>query len=156
MSPILMAEASRSKAELLAIIAESVPAVIAYCDADERFVYANRYYTQRFSRGSALVGTTIRHVIGEAAYAHARPYIERVLAGEVATFEMPVTNEDDGTLWIGATYVPDVGGDGRVRGFALLSEDITSRRAAEAALRSTNRTLELLAEAGRVLASSLD
>ncbi|MGE5183093.1 MAG: ATP-binding protein [Acidobacteriota bacterium] len=151
-----MAEAPRSKAELLAIIADSVPAVVAYCDTDERFVYANRYYTQRFARGSALVGATIRHVIGEAAYAHARPHIQRVLAGEIATFEMPLTDEHDGAIWVSATYVPDRGPDGRVRGFSALSEDITSRRAAEDALRATNRTLELLADAGRVLASSLD
>ncbi len=135
-----MEDAPRSKAELLAIIADSVPAVVAYCDTDERFVYANRYYTQRFSRGSALVGATIRHVIGEAAYAHARPHIQRVLAGEIATFEMPLVDEHGGAIWISTTYVPDHDPDGRVRGFSALSEDITSRRAAEDALRATNRT----------------
>ncbi|HXJ21472.1 MAG TPA: ATP-binding protein [Polyangia bacterium] len=143
-----MAE-TRSPAELFAIIAEALPAVVSYIDADERYVYANRFYIERYGRPEGLIGRHVRDVLGVEQYARLAPYVRRALAGETVSFEVEVARRDGPPLWATATYVPDRAPDGSVRGFSVLSEDITERRKTQrsladsiATLRATNETLD--------------
>jgi PAS domain S-box-containing protein len=139
---------TRSQAELFAIIADAMPAVVAYIDADE-YVYANRFYIERYARPDGLIGRHIRDVVGPEQYTRLAPYVHRALAGETVSFEVEVSRRQGSPLWVTATYVPDRGPDGTVRGFSALSEDVTERRQAQlsladslATLRATNETLD--------------
>jgi PAS domain S-box-containing protein len=121
----------RSPAEVLETIADAVPAVLVYLDVDERYVYANRHYRERYGRPDDLIGKSVREVVGEAQYARLAPFLERAKAGETTTFETEVPRRTGPPLWVTATYIPDFGPDGRVRGIMALSEDISHRRDSE-------------------------
>ena len=144
-----MLSSDRSRAELLALIADGLPAALAYVDADERYQFVNRYYVERFAGIGGKIGSSVRDAVGAVQYERLRPYIARALAGETVTFDNELAHPTVGSLWVSGTYVPDLGPDGRVRGFAALLEDVTARRRLE-------DTQRVLAESGRVLASSLD
>ena len=66
-------------------------------------------------------GRTVRDVLGEAAYAAVAPHVRAALAGRLVTFEAALTYRDGKPRHVRATYVPDVGDDGRVRGFVATS-----------------------------------
>jgi PAS domain S-box-containing protein len=121
----------RSSTALLETIADAVPAVLVYLDVEERYVYANRYYRERYGRPDDLLGRTARDVVGEVMYARIAPHLQRALAGETTTFEAEIERSAGSPLWVTATYIPDVGPDGRVRGIIALSEDISHQREVE-------------------------
>jgi PAS domain S-box-containing protein len=130
-NPGLVKGVGRSTAELLETIADTVPAVLVYLDVDERFVYANRYYRERYGRPDDLIGRTLRDVLGEDQHARLVPHLQRARAGETTTFETEVMRPGRPNLWVTATYIPDFGPNGRVRGIIALSEDISHRRESE-------------------------
>ncbi len=132
---------TRPPAELFAVIAEAIPAVVAYIDADERYVYANHFYIERYARPEGLIGRQVRDVLGPEQYARLAPYVRRALAGETVSFEVELARREESALWVTATYVPDRAPDGSVRGFSTLSEDITDRRRAQLSLADSNATL---------------
>ncbi|HEX7837715.1 MAG TPA: PAS domain-containing protein, partial [Kofleriaceae bacterium] len=138
----------RSPAELLAVIADALPAALAYVDAGEYYRYVNRSYTERFGKFGGRVGIRVREALGAELYERIRPYIARALAGESVAFEYEHRHPDGESLLLSVTYVPDPGPDGQVQGYAALLEDITDRRAAE---RSLERTLAELRSAHHAL-----
>src|SRR5271165_2869069 len=71
----------------LQLITDSLPALIAHVDRDQRYQFVNRAYEQwlGFSPSQAL-GRTIREVLGEQLYRSVRPYVERALSGEQVSF----------------------------------------------------------------------
>ena len=78
----------------------------------------------------------MRDVLGEEAYKHIAPRLDRAMKGERVFFEqeMPYVT---GTRDIAAHYIPDVAADGRVRGCFALIEDVSARKRAERALRES-------------------
>ena len=71
----------------LHLIADSLPALIAHVDRDQRYQFANRAYELWFGLGPReAVGRTIREVLGEPLYRSIRPYVERALSGEEVSF----------------------------------------------------------------------
>ena len=72
----------------LRVLVDSVPAMIAYIDTGERFVFCNRAYLQAFGvTEPAALGKTIREVVGDATYEAVQPLIARALAGHTARHE---------------------------------------------------------------------
>ena len=113
----------------LRTIADTLPTMIAYVDAEQVYRFHNIAYEREFGTSLLQVhGKTVRATIGEARYAALRPYIARVLAGETLRFE-----EDD--QYLGAprsmevNYIPQLGEDGAaVVGFHVMRQDITSEK----------------------------
>lgn len=138
---------ARNEKELL-LLTDILPALVAYIDADEKFQRVNQTYEQWFGKPKAdVVGRTIREIMG-SNYQRLESHIRDVLCGEVVQYE--ATNDyPDKRRHVLITYVPDFDDEHRVRGFAALIQDITDRRAAEEALRKT----EKLAAVGRLAAS---
>ncbi|MGE5048325.1 MAG: PAS domain-containing protein, partial [Deltaproteobacteria bacterium] len=131
-------------AALLAAIADVVPAVMAYIDREERLLYANRHYVERYGRPTAaVVGCPASEVLGPA-WERIAPYVRRALAGESVSFETSIVRGDGSHLWVTATYVPHKGPDGKVHGMVALS-DVTSR-GAEERLRQSEGDLRQLAD----------
>lgn len=144
----------RAKEELLSVIADALPAVLAYIDNDERYQFANRFYAERYGRPPDLIGLTAREVLGEVNYGKLQPYIRRALSGQTAVFEVEVERGALPPLWVTATYVPDRAPDGTVLGFCVFSEDITEQRKTElqlahtvAELRGAHETLDAVVRA---------
>jgi two-component system CheB/CheR fusion protein len=129
--------------EQLRFIANAAPALVAYLDTDVRYVWCNESYRRWFGYApEEISGRHPRDVLGPVAWEQLRPYVERVLAGEELTFESRVAYKEGPVRHVRASYIPHLNAAGRVRGFAVISNDITEIRAAEQALRRGEHVLE--------------
>jgi PAS domain S-box-containing protein len=139
----------RNSQAQLRLIIDSIPALVAYVDTEQRFRRVNRTFEQWFQAPlKSFLGRTIREVMGEQNYANLAPYIAQVLNGREVQYE--ATNQyADSIRNVLITYVPDLNDAQQVRGFVALVMDVTQRRVAEDALRKS----EKLAAAGRLAAS---
>ncbi|HEX4384966.1 MAG TPA: PAS domain-containing protein, partial [Myxococcales bacterium] len=135
-----------SREEILSAVADRVPVVLCYLDRDERYVYANREYVERYGRGAAVIGRTAKEVLPLDAYDRLHPLLQRTYAGETLSFETSVARPRSSPLWVSATYLPDYAHDGSVQGIVVLSEDITARKEAEELRARSERELLQLAE----------
>ena len=80
----------------LHLIADSLPALIAHVDRDQRYQFVNRAYELWFGLGpSQAVGRTIREVLGEPLYRNVRPYVERALSGEEVSFSTQLSAREE-------------------------------------------------------------
>ncbi|MBV6457154.1 MAG: Sensor histidine kinase RcsC [Fimbriimonadaceae bacterium] len=137
-----MDEALLEQRTQLRVITDSSPALISYLDSDLRYRFVNRRYENWFGiTRDEIVGKPMEEVLGSEAVTVLKPHIEAVLRGETVHFESLVPYQASGEKWIDAQYVPDVGADGKVRGFFVFVIDITARKLAEA------RELDLANEA---------
>lgn len=133
----------------LRVIADSLPAYVAYVDANMRYAMANRMYETQFSRdGSKIVGCLVMEVLG-ASFENVAERLRAALRGESQLFEAPmVTIEGERHLLV--RHIPDRDAEGHVRGVIVHGIDITERKRGEQVLLET----EKLAAVGR-LASSI-
>ena len=121
-----------SEKQLLTLM-DTLPALIAYVDKDKRYRFTNQTYETWY--GYKGDGKHLTEVIGTDAYEKLTPRIDRVLRGENVAYEAELDLRQAGTRFVSASYVPDLGTDGEVRGFFSLVQDITERKQAEAELR---------------------
>jgi PAS domain S-box-containing protein len=77
--------------------------------------------------------------MGDEVYARIRPHIRAALEGRTVTFETQLERPGAPPILVRATYTPELGPDGRVRGFVALSQDITVERTLEETLRRSER-----------------
>ncbi len=141
---LVTAERARSEnTEQLWFVANAVPALIAYLDRDARYVWANESYRRWLGYPpEEIPGRHVSDVLGAGGWASVRPYVERALAGEEVTFDYRLVYESGMARDRRVTYVPHRDAGGSVRGFAVLSNDITEIRTAERALRRSEHMLE--------------
>lgn len=147
----LVAELRRLRAQpgvdMLRSVLDQLPVLVAYIDPDQVFRLANRAYSAWFQRApEEIVGEHIVTMLGEAAYAIARPHVEAALAGERRTYEaeLPYRERDGGPRHVQASYVPHRDASGRVLGIVALVIDISARKQAELALWSSREQLEVV------------
>lgn len=113
----------------LRTIANALPAMIAYVDADEIYRFLNLAYEREFGlTGLQALGRSVRETVDAGRYGTVAPYIARVLAGETLSFE-----EDDVKEGIErcmeVIYIPQIGEDHpRVVGFHVMRQDITVQK----------------------------
>lgn len=126
--------------ERLRTIADNLPALITYTDAQERFTFVNAFT-------SKVLGLEPEHILGvplsELAgfpYAALEPHIKAALQGEPQSFE-GMRSTARGPRHLQSNYIPDLGPDGQVRGFYAMTFDITERREAEKRLEQSERLL---------------
>ncbi|MFT7772762.1 EAL domain-containing protein [Roseateles sp.] len=119
-------------------VTSNVPAMIAYVDEQQRYVYVNEQYHMRFApeRGD-IVGCTVREVLGEARYAVAEPIIAKVLEGEPQSYDWQPFPD----VWQAISYVPQRDSAGGVAGYYVLGADITERKRSEAHIQALNGEL---------------
>lgn len=124
--------------KLLKLLADAMPGLVSYIDADSRYRYMNRAYRDWFGLDpEAHLGKTPGETVGEAAFAAFKPYLTRALAGEQLVYEDTIPF-DHGVRAVRGYLVPDRGAEG-VRGVFSFTTDISKQRATEAALRQAHR-----------------
>ncbi|WP_185961515.1 PAS domain-containing sensor histidine kinase [Telmatospirillum sp. J64-1] len=117
-------------AERIRLIADSVPALVSYVDADEIFQFVNRRYEEFYGLPAEdIVGKRLSDLLGETVYNRIKPDVDRVLAGHPARFEG--ISQVDGESWYCANLVPHVSADGRVLGYFTLVQDISEHKRLE-------------------------
>jgi PAS domain S-box-containing protein len=113
---------------------DSVPSMLAYWDRDLHCRFANRAYERWFGVDpQALIGTSIRDLLGPKLFALNEPYILGALRGEPQLFERIVPGPDGVNRHALARYIPDVV-DGKVLGFVAEVTEVTKLKETEAAL----------------------
>jgi PAS domain S-box-containing protein len=133
----------RASTDQLEFVSNAVPALMAYVDADARYVWVNASYQRWFGTPpEAVRGRHASEVLGRAAWERIRPYFDRVFAGEEVTFEQRLTYKTGPSRDVRASYIPHLDASGRVRGLVALVNDISEVRAAEAAVRRSEHMLE--------------
>ena len=115
--------------EKLNLVIDSVPALISYVGADERYQFANQSYDDWF--GYQVNGKKVEEVLGRSTYQEISKYIDAVLKGERVNFELELKHRDGGIRFVDTSYVPDEAIDGSARGFFVLVQDITERKQEE-------------------------
>ncbi len=145
---------SQAAQRRLALIADALPVLISYVDAERRYQYNNAAYTRWFGTSrEAMRGRSLPDVLGTAAYQEVRGYVDAVLGGEAVSFESTLPYKDAGVRRVVAHYVPDIAPDGRVAGFFALVEDVSAQRKAEEELRQREdevRQLQKMEALGRL------
>ncbi|MEO1243732.1 MAG: PAS-domain containing protein [Pseudomonadota bacterium] len=121
---------------------DNIPSMVAFSDSEERLRFANNAYRSKFDVNETNIDQLhLKDLMTPAEYLERKPYIEKALRGEKATFDIDL-NIDDTVRHMQVEYVPQFRNDGTVRGFFGLYQDVTARQKAEQALAETNETLE--------------
>jgi PAS domain S-box-containing protein len=143
----------------LRLMADSLPALISYVDSEQRYIFNNKAYEEWFGQErTEVTGRYIREVLGESVYQTIRAYVEAALTGKTVSFEQELPYKWGGTRYVSASYVPDFGEHGEVRGIFALVNDITERKRMEVALLKSKRMAtigELAAMVGHDLRNPL-
>lgn len=113
----------------LRVIADALPTLIAYVDAEQRFLFNNKGYLEWFGRyPHEIRGKHIKEILGQPLYRAIRPYVESALAGHNVRFEWVLPHRDGGDRDVAVHYIPDHSIQGQVRGFFALVNDITEAK----------------------------
>ncbi|MEO4008301.1 GGDEF domain-containing protein, partial [Chromobacterium piscinae] len=121
---------------LLKTVTDSIPALVAFVDVDQRYRYCNKTYTRLFGiPPEQVIGRNMRDFLGEESYAAVRPYVDQALQGQAASFEMEMFLHGS-QRYVEGRYIPQQHADGTVSGFYVMIWDITQSRAREIELRS--------------------
>nr|WP_256434382.1 PAS domain-containing protein [Myxococcus sp. CA033] len=135
-------EQARQREHQLRTITDALPALVAYLDQGERYLFCNRAFETWFGlRPSDVVGRTIREVGGETLYPLFKDWVRKALAGEHVTYETALALRDGRTLHVQSTYVPSADAQGRIQGCVVLVNDITDRKRTEAEVESQRARL---------------
>lgn len=130
-------KASESE-EFIEFLSNSVPAMIFYLDAHQRYKSYNSTFMQWYNVGETeALGVHVRDFIGEAAYARIYPRLIRAYAGEQVSFEMPAPGRIGKDRWLSIIYTPDIQDDGTVAGIVIHATDATNSKRTEIALRES-------------------
>ncbi|HEU5126047.1 MAG TPA: PAS domain-containing protein [Verrucomicrobiae bacterium] len=127
----------------LQLVCDAVPALIAHVDKNERYCFHNDAYENWYGSGAgALVGHTMREVLGEENYEEMRPRIEAALAGNKQVFQSKRVHSDGTERVAQVNYIPRYDREGAVDGIYILLVDITERQRAEEQLLRLTTELE--------------
>jgi PAS domain S-box-containing protein len=134
-------EELRRREQEIHVIADNVPALVSYVDADGCYRFVNKQYEEWFGLPKAeIIGKRCNQVLGDAVFALIRDRFEAALAGHRVRFEEALPYAHGGTRWVFADYVPDADDQGKVNGFFALVTDITGRKRAEELLQKERDT----------------
>lgn len=107
-------------------IADSLPVLIGYVDNTQTYRFANKCHETWFQIPVGdIEGKHISDVVGRDQYNHLLPYIEAALLGKATEFEMQIHHKGIGNAHMRVSYIPDNDSLGNIKGFSLVSEDIT-------------------------------
>jgi PAS domain S-box-containing protein len=146
--------ASRRRAqhsvEQLQIVARGMRAPVTRCSRDLEYTWVNKAYSDWLGRpADEITGRPIADVIGPQAFAQLLPYFQRVLNGELITYEEQVSFPGLGPRWISATYSPTYDDTGICDGWVAVVIDIEDRKESEVKLQAAQNALMLVNESLR-------
>ncbi|WP_446742586.1 PAS domain S-box protein [Silvibacterium acidisoli] len=133
----------------LRLIADSLPAYVAYVDENLCYRMVNRKYGEQFGLEVAkILNRPVKEVLG-ASYENVRHHLEGALSGRTQRFETRMkTLEGNRVLLV--THLPDRDDTGHVRGIIVHGVDVTERHQAEQALRRSEDRFRILLERASV------
>ena len=131
--------ALRESEQLLRLVSDNMPALIAYVDAERRFRFVNetcaKWYNMPRDR---IMGMQVGEILGHRLKVHSGRW-ERLLQGEKQKFEDNIAYEDGVERDVEVNLIPHFDDKGEVMGGFIMSLDLTARKAAERQLRQSQR-----------------
>jgi len=110
------------------MIADNVPAIIAYIDTGLRYRFVNLGYEKWFGwKAETITGNKVADVLDGAVYAVAKPHFDKVLRGEQSEYEVQMPSLH-GKIWVHITLIPHYNPQRQQQGFYVLGVDITERK----------------------------
>lgn len=135
--------AVRKRDEMLRLIVDNAPLMVAYFDIQRRCRFANRRYADFFGFPDlGIIGKSLEEVIGAEAYRIAQDYWNRAFAGEPVVFERAHAGRDGKVQHLEVRAVPHRAESGEISGCYAILADITERKLGEEALRQAHDQLE--------------
>jgi PAS domain S-box-containing protein len=130
---------------LLRNIADAIPGLVSYWDADRICRFANTAYRDWFGRRpDAIDGLSMRELLGDTLYELNEPFIDAAYLGQRQDFQRSVVKGDGSCRYTMASFLPDID-DQRLRGIVAVVTDITELKEAELKLAALNEQLALRA-----------
>jgi diguanylate cyclase (GGDEF)-like protein/PAS domain S-box-containing protein len=131
--------ANDSPTDWAAYLLDRAPAMLAYVDTTLRYRFASPAYAAWMGiEGDGLIGRRLEEVIAPSVYARIEPGVSAALAGEPVVADREI-RRDDGERYAQATFTPDVGDDGTIRGVSIILADISGRHVLESRLKESER-----------------
>jgi PAS domain S-box-containing protein len=122
----------------LQLMADALPAAIAYVDKDQRYQFVNQAYEDWFGIPTTeVVGKTLEEFLGQEMYRSLGPQVERVLSGEHIKYRSHLRGPDGVRRHFDASFVPHQERGGEVLGYFSLVLDSTTQVEAEEEARHT-------------------
>ena len=122
--------------EQLQLVADSMPAAVALCGRDLRYIWVNHRLAEWLkTKPGELVGRALAEVLGRETLEAIRPSIERVLAGEHVQYERLAVYPGIGERWVRTLFSPTRDGSGWIS----VMSDIHERKLMEQTLREAER-----------------
>jgi PAS domain S-box-containing protein len=139
-----LADAVRQSETRLRLIADNLPMLISYVEADRHVRFVNRTGEIWGAQPAEdIIGKSMAWLLGRDSYRAVAEHILQAAAGNVRQFEGPLVFPDGERRVVEASFIPDFAPDaaprtvaGRtVRGCFIVMIDITARRESEEQLR---------------------
>lgn len=109
----------------LRLIANSLPVLISYVDAERRYQFNNVAYEKWFGLAhDQIKGRTIWEIHGKDAYDAVRGHVDRALSGLEVSYETDIATQDGSSRRVQAIYVPNIEPAGQVVGFFALVREV--------------------------------
>jgi len=126
----------KSERDILAFTLDSIPEFASYVNADLVYQFCNhKYETETDRTREEFLGKHVVEFVGEKSFKKIQPYVERVLSGEVVTYENSMNYKHMLNQDVKVQYIPHYSKDNIVIGFSVYVQNITAQLRAEEGLR---------------------
>ena len=145
-----------AKSEMrLRMITDNIPALIAYIDREEHYIFCNGgYETMLGLAPDKILGQTLKQVAGDVSYQATSHYVAQVLGGERVSFES--ATHTNGDRFFHTDFIPDRDANDQVIGFYSMVLDITARKLAELRQQTSEQLLRSVTDNLPALISHID
>ena len=127
-------------------IADLLPIMTAYVGRDEVVRFLNKPLADYLEQPrEAILGRSVREMMGDEIYAVRKPLIDAAMAGERQFFVAENDYPTRGKSAVQAEYVPWTSPDGSVAGMIMLVKDVTEQMIAERALKESEARFRRIA-----------
>ena len=131
----------------LTLISAAFPGLVAYLNKDLRYQYVNENYSEWFGLNSAdIIGKTLQEVIGRGDSERRKEQISKVFSGQKVKFNSELIHQKLGVRTVEQVYQPDFDSKGNIRGFLVLTHDITEQKLAEVTAQENEARFRSLTE----------
>ncbi|MEX2643010.1 MAG: HWE histidine kinase domain-containing protein [Acetobacterales bacterium] len=122
---------ARDSERELKLVADAMPALIAFIGQNERYRFVNSAYARWVGKDRALIeGSLVRDVLPPQNYEQVAPHMREVLRGRQVRADIPLLDAAGHERELDAQYIPRMETDGRVSGFYVFAADVTERKEA--------------------------
>ncbi len=135
-------EALRKSERRIRKFIDSAPVLLGYIDKNLRYQQLNAFCLEHFGmKEEEAIGKSVLEVVGPEVFEMLRPFIEKVLGGEVVLpFVFRRSIGSSGLYDLSTSYAPNIDENGEVLGFYFCTLDITEHKKLEAQLLQSQKT----------------